>query len=329
MELRPLGDTGLRVSALGFGCGAIGGLMVRSERAEQVRALGRALDAGITYFDTAQSYGDGRSEENLGAALAELGAQDRVVVGTKVNVLQLPQTGDLTAALCESVAGSLRRLRREFVHVLHLHGGVAPPDAGRRNSYPPEAGTGAIADALAEAQRRGLARHVGFTGLGDPASVRQMVASGRFRSVQCYFNPLNPSAGYAGASGGADDFGGVIDEAAAGGVGVLAIRVLAAGAVAGPERAPHAGDPGSTLVPGNAFAADLERAARLRELVEEVGTESPVELALRFALAKEGVSSVLVGFSDEAQLEQALAWTARGPLSAPAVDRIVALARRG
>lgn len=60
MEQRTLGRTGLRVSALGFGCGAIGGLMVRGDPAEQRRAVAHAIQAGITYFDTAPSYGDGR-----------------------------------------------------------------------------------------------------------------------------------------------------------------------------------------------------------------------------------------------------------------------------
>src|SRR5437667_9174423 len=86
MEQRAFGRTGLTVSALGFGCGAIGGLMTKGEPADQRRAVERALAAGITYFDTARGYGDGRSEENLGRVLRELGAWDRVVVGTKFRV---------------------------------------------------------------------------------------------------------------------------------------------------------------------------------------------------------------------------------------------------
>ena len=69
MEYRMLGRTGLRVSALGFGCGNVGGLMIRGTPAERERALARALEHGVNYFDTAPSYGDGQSETNLGAAL--------------------------------------------------------------------------------------------------------------------------------------------------------------------------------------------------------------------------------------------------------------------
>src|SRR5579859_5964607 len=83
MQQLSLGSTGLTVSALGFGCGAVGGLMVKGEPAEQRQAVSRALDAGITYFDTAASYGDGLSEEHLGQVMRELGAWSKVVVGTK------------------------------------------------------------------------------------------------------------------------------------------------------------------------------------------------------------------------------------------------------
>ena len=73
MEQRVLGRTGLRVSALGLGGGAVGGLMVRGEPADQERGLAIALDAGITFIDTAPSYGDGASETNLGRALRARG----------------------------------------------------------------------------------------------------------------------------------------------------------------------------------------------------------------------------------------------------------------
>ena len=66
MDYRTLGKTGLRVSTLGFGCGNVGGLMVRGAPAEQERAVARAIELGINYFDTAPSYGDGQSEQNLG-----------------------------------------------------------------------------------------------------------------------------------------------------------------------------------------------------------------------------------------------------------------------
>ncbi len=85
MERRQLGKTGLEVSVLSFGCGAVGGLMTRGEPADQERAVARALELGINYFDSAALYGNGKSEENLGRVLAKL--KPKVVVATKVRVM--------------------------------------------------------------------------------------------------------------------------------------------------------------------------------------------------------------------------------------------------
>ena len=62
MQLRVFGRTGMRLSVLGFGCGAVGGFMVRGDPAEQERTIARAIAAGVNYFDTAVQYGDGESE---------------------------------------------------------------------------------------------------------------------------------------------------------------------------------------------------------------------------------------------------------------------------
>jgi len=91
MEYRHFGRTGLTVSALGFGCGATGGLLVKGERREMVRTVSRAIEAGINYFDTARIYGDGTSEVNLGLVLEEL--KPDIIVGTKVQLQRHPGIG--------------------------------------------------------------------------------------------------------------------------------------------------------------------------------------------------------------------------------------------
>ena len=79
MEMRIFGRTGMQVSVLGFGCGAVGGLMVRGDYADQERTVARALDAGVNYFDTAVQYGDGESERNLGRILQKLKPANAVI----------------------------------------------------------------------------------------------------------------------------------------------------------------------------------------------------------------------------------------------------------
>ena len=82
VETRPFGPGDTPISLLGFGCGAVGGLMVRGTAADQERAIARAIEVGVNYFDTAVQYGDGASEQHLGDILQRLGAED-ALVGTK------------------------------------------------------------------------------------------------------------------------------------------------------------------------------------------------------------------------------------------------------
>jgi L-galactose dehydrogenase/L-glyceraldehyde 3-phosphate reductase len=84
MQMRVFGRTGMQLSVLGFGCGAVGGLMVRGDAADRERTIARAIAAGVNYFDTAVLYGNGRSENNL-AAFAKLKPAG-VAVARKVRV---------------------------------------------------------------------------------------------------------------------------------------------------------------------------------------------------------------------------------------------------
>src|ERR1700760_1697598 len=119
MQLRVFGRTGMRLSVLGFGCGAVGGFMVRGDPAEQERTIAHAIANGVNYFDTAVQYGDGESEKNLGRVLQKLKPAD-VVVGTKVR-LQPDDFSRIANAATKSLEGSLARLQLERVDIFHLH----------------------------------------------------------------------------------------------------------------------------------------------------------------------------------------------------------------
>ncbi len=326
MEQRALGRTGLSVSTLGFGCGAVGGLFVKGDAAEQRRAFDEAVAAGITYFDTAPSYGDGASETNLGRVLAETGASVRV--GTKLRV-NPDEVTDAAGAIRRSLEASLRRLRHERVDLIQLHTRIGLRRDAGSGQLSIEDVLGPVLDGFRQVQAAGLAGHIGITGLGDTEAVQRVVDTGSFETVQTYFNAVNPSAGYAGlAPSGEQDFAGLIGRASAAGVGVIVIRPLAAGALGAVEmRHPNAGNPGAGIVPGADYAEHLRRAQRLARLASEVGLEGPVELALRFVLSQAGVSTMLVGFSDRQQLATALRYAERGPLAAEAIARVLDASR--
>src|SRR3982074_181276 len=127
VEKRKLGRTGLEVSLLGFGCGAVGGLMIKGEAADQERAVARAVELGINYFDTAQMYGNGESERNLGRVLK--GLQPDVCVAPKV---RLPPTerGQIGQAIAASLEASLQRLQRDSIDLFQFHNAIVGTTRG-------------------------------------------------------------------------------------------------------------------------------------------------------------------------------------------------------
>ena len=128
MEIRIFGRTGLKLSVLGFGCGAVGGLMVRGDPVDQERTIARAIGAGVNYFDTAVQYGNGESEKNLGRILQQL-RPPNAVVGTKVR-LPSASFGHIADAMATSLEHSLMRLRRDRVDIFQLHNAISEAGGG-------------------------------------------------------------------------------------------------------------------------------------------------------------------------------------------------------
>lgn len=320
MELRPLGRSGLRVSALGFGCGDVGGLIVRGTPAERERAVARAVEAGINYFDTAASYGSGESERNLGRTLRALGL--RPLVGTKFRLD--PADRDTAGALTRSLEASLGRLGMDSVDLLQLHNLVVREDGtpapGR--GLPVTRVLGEVVPALEALRRQGKIRLAGFTALGDTSSVLQVIDAGVFDTAQVCLNLLNPSATLALPGGfPAQDFQLVAERARQRGVGVINIRVLAAGALSGVvERHALAMPSVAPIASGPDYGTDVERVRRLRPIVDKGYAADLVEASIRFSLTSPGVSTVLVGYSTQDHLDKAIAAVERGPLPPPAVD---------
>ena len=294
MDYRPLGSTGLNVSEIGFGCGNVGGLMIRGEHGDQVKAVARAIELGINYFDTAPAYGDGQSETNLGRVLQELSAD--VYVGTKFRVTT-HEPGNIKDDVMTSVEKSLSRLQLEQVDLMQMHNHVASTAEG--GSVAPEEALGEVLDALKELREQGKVRLWGMTAVGETGALHRIIDSGTLDAVQLVYNLVNPSAGVAVPPGfDMPDYGNLIERASGNDMGVLVIRVLAAGALSG-EATRH-----SVAVPavapigsGRDYSQDQARADSFRFLQQQGYVASLVEASLRFALGNPGVSSVLVGYS--------------------------------
>jgi aryl-alcohol dehydrogenase-like predicted oxidoreductase len=290
MQWRDFGRTGMRLSVLGFGCGAVGGLMVRGDAADQERTIARAIAAGVNYFDTAVLYGDGESEKNLGRVLQMLKPAN-VVVGTKVRLLP-GETGRIDDAVRTSLEGSLARLRLDRVDILHLHNPITENGGGSALSV--RQVLDEVVPAFERLRQHGKIRFLGMTALGDTAALHQVIDARVFDSAQVVYNMLNPSAAGGALSGSA-----------------------ARHPIAGPAPEPI----GSAM----SYDADIDRARRLMPLVEEGFAASLTEAATRFALSHPAMGTILVGMATPQQFEDALAAVEKGPLPQAALDRLSAL----
>ncbi len=323
METRIYGRTGMNISILGFGCGAVGGLMVRGAAADQERAMGRALDAGINYFDTAVQYGNGVSETNLGRALKALKPKT-AYVGTKVR-LPAADFGRIAAAVTESLDASLARLGMDHVDIFHLHNAITVNGGG--DTLSAEQVLDEVVPAFEALRQAGKTRFLGITAVGETEALLRVIDGEKFDSAQVSYNMLNASAAEPLPPGyPAQDYGRMFDHTQEAGVGVVGIRVIAGGALSGSEeRHPIASPPPEPIGTASRYEADVERARRLLPLVTEGFAASLPEAATRFAITHPAMGTILVGMATVDEFEEALAAVQKGPLPAAALARLSAL----
>lgn len=280
MRYRPLGRTGLTVSEIGFGCASYWGLP-RFDEGEAVRLVHRALDLGVTLFDTAPGYSRGEAEPRLGRALKGRDVSS-LVIATKVGTFHAGggRTGrDFSpAAITASVESSLRRLGLERLALVQLHG----PAAAELNDD--------LFAALESLRARGLAAAFGANSF-DPAVIAAIIAAPGLDVVMLDYNVLRPERGA------------LIDAAAARGKGVLAGMPLAMGHVDGQIRKVRGlrdlWYAARALKNHREELALAERFAFLRRLEGM----SAAQAALAYVLEHPGVSAAVTGTTRLAHLE--------------------------
>lgn len=246
--------------------------------------LACAIEGGVTCLDTAAGYGE--SESILGRALVELGASEDIVVVTKV--AHLP--GDLSpvradALVEESVRSSLQHLRLERLPICLFH---------REQDF-------RYADSLLKLQGRGLVERVGCS-TTSPLGTRSIITSGLAEAVQFPASILDRRFT------GAELAGNTISR----GMAVFARSIYLQGLVLLPD----------ATTPEN-LCAVIPARRRLAELASDAGMPL-AELALRYALSLENLTSILIGVDSVYQMRENLALFARGPLPPDLMQAVVA-----
>ena len=236
-----------------------------------------AIDGGVNCFDTAAAYGT--SEEVLGRALHEVGIANQVVIVTKVRPLGPAELSDPTLAsqaIEKSVADSRRRLQCDCIPVVLFH---REPDAVHRN-------------VLEELRSRGWLRHIGVSCDNRPGPAAQFVARGDLSAMQLPGNILDKR----------HQRSGIFLDAASSGVAIFLRSVYLQGLLVMPEQEIPSG---------------LQDVIPVRRNLELLGREaglSLAELALRYMLSQDGITSVITGVETAAQVRDNLAIFDRGPL---------------
>ncbi len=296
MNYRRLGRTGLQVSEISLGTVElgldygvpVGGEHLRPPEERAAHLLNRALDLGVNFIDTARGYG--ASEEVIGRALQ--GRRKEYILATKLAPIREEGQGDqeLRAQVKASIAESLRMLQTDVIDLLQLH--HAPVDVVRR---------GRVQAAARDAQRAGYVRFIGASTYGEEAPLAVLEAGG-YDTLQVAYNLADRALAEK-----------ALPLAQQQDVGVIVRSVLLRGVLT--HRYAHIPDQ----------LAELRSAvAQLNSLVGAEAGSLP-EMAYRFVLAHPAVNAALIGTSRLDELEAALAFASRGPLSPALLARIGAI----
>lgn len=311
MQMRSFGSLG-EVSALTLGGGGIGQVWGSTTRSECVASVREAADAGITFLDVAPSYGNGEAESVIGEAFSGQ-LPPGLRVSTKCRVGN-PAPEDVLPLLESSLAESLSRMKLESVDLFILHGMLAPDDSeddgrGTRRSL----FTDAVRPAFEQLMRKGKIGAWGITGIGEPEMILKAIGDGSApAAVQAVANLLD-SPGAMGRFDGPAHPREIIAAAKERGIGVMGIRAVQAGALTdGFDR---------EIPEDHADMQDYRRSEKFRGLARETG-ESPASLAHRYSLSMDGVSTVVLGVKNRAELHECLEAEANGPLSQDMIGRI-------
>ena len=305
------------VSRLTLGGGGLGMLWGETNFAECVATVEAALASGITLFDLAPRYGDGKAEEVVGAAFGgKLPAGVRVT--SKCN-LGNAAPAEIETLLRRSIEGSMKRLRLDRLDLFFLHSNVVP-DAASLEGRPDAASRMTPYATFVEFVRpiferlvvEGVVGAWGLTGIGHPDTIIRLIGERPApAAVQCIANLLDSPGGLKFFDGPAKPRA-VMAAARANGVAIMGIRAVQAGALtAAIDR---------VLPEAHPELRDYARAAGFRQLAAELG-ENPAILAHRYALSLD-IDTLVLGVKNRRELAECVAAADAGPLMPELIVRI-------
>jgi 1-deoxyxylulose-5-phosphate synthase len=299
MQYVPLGHSGLKVSRLCLGCMTYGAKSWRPwvlEEADSKPFFRKAVEAGINFFDTADMYSNGVSEEITGRALKELTRREQVVIATKVFNATGPgpnERGLSRKHIMHAIDASLRRLQTDYVDLYQTH------------RWDPSVPEEEVMEALHDVVKAGKARYIGASSMpawrfAKAQHVAERHGWTRFAAMQNHYNLVYR-----------EEEREMLPLCRDQGVGVIPWSPLARGFLAGNRRRQDWGETSRAQTDEMAQRmyyqdSDFAVVDKVAEIAAARGAQ-PAQVALAWLLGRPGVSAPIIGASKPGHLEQALA----------------------
>jgi len=320
MKKNKLGRTGLNISDVVLGGGWVGGLFIDPSYEVMEKALELSIKSGINWIDTAETYSDGKSEKNIGDLLESISIENQFYVSSKAR-LDSDSSETFASQLDRKLDNSLKRLKRDQLDLYQLHNKITLYESADTLTSNQIIKSNSICDAFEKLKADGRVNNIGITALGDTESIKEVVATKCFDTAQVYYNLLNPTASFSEKGLWNDhDFSSLISEFQKYDMGIIGIRIFAAGLLATDTR--HGRE-----IPVTNIIDIKEEERRVKKIYDIVGSiyGNRAQFAIRYGLSRNSLSCIVLGLASLEHLENALDAVKMGPLPEEVLDEVLKL----
>ena len=316
MKKNRLGRTELKVSQIVLGGGWVGGLFIDPDLSIMEKALVKAINSGINWIDTAESYSEGESEKNIGLLLSSI-KNNNIYISSKAR-LEPISSETIFSQLDRKIDESLERLNRSYIDLYQLHNRIEKVGTNEHFSAREIIQRKGVLDSMEKLKSEGRIKNIGITALGNLEPIKEVISTNGFDTAQVYYNLLNPSSAFNKRDKWDDhDFSGIVDQCLKYDMGIMCIRIFAAGYLATDIR--HGRE-----IPVTQGISEIEQKRRIEKLFELLKNEQGerAQLALRYGLSNQSLSCIVTGLSKIEHLDQIIEAESLGPLDEGIIEKI-------
>jgi L-galactose dehydrogenase/L-glyceraldehyde 3-phosphate reductase len=315
-----LGRTDLNVSEVVLGGGWVGGLFIDPSYEVMEKALETSIESGINWIDTAETYSEGQSEKNIGDLLSALPVKDKFYISSKAR-LDPKSSESFGSQIDRKLDNSLKRLKTDKLDLYQLHNKITFEEGVETLTSAQILEKNGVCDIMEKIKEDSRVDHIGLTALGDTKPIRDVVNTGCFDTAQIYYNLLNPTATFKEKGIWNDqDFSNLVSDCQTQNMGILGIRVFAAGLLATDIR--HGRE-----IPVTHMIDIKEEERRVQRIYKVVGQTygNRAQLAVRYGLSSESLHCTVLGLATLEHLQNAIQAVEMGPLPEDVLEKILEL----